>query len=107
MKESMMSKFLLIALALLAISMMPSSLTSSNVLAQADSPTAVPTNVCIHENMYYTLGDFIQVDAGPSTYAVLRCLYASGQMQWIALKRSELNTSTNGGFDPIFHMAEE
>lgn len=101
-----MSKYLLIAIALLALFITPSSLISSHVLAQADSPAAAPTNVCLHENMYYTLGDFIRVDIDSSTYAVLRCLYASGQMQWIALTRSELNTSTDDDQDPIFHVEQ-
>jgi hypothetical protein len=106
-----MSKFLLIAIALLVISMMPSSLTSSNVLAQADEETTPATapifgKTCIHENMQYSLGDFIRVELGPRIYAVLRCLENSGEIQWIALTGSELRTSSPNN-DSIFQETEQ
>jgi hypothetical protein len=78
-----MKKFVLIVIALLALSVIPSSLTSANVLAQGDeAQPAESDGICFYEDMRYSTGSYIRVATSDTTGLLLRCTRAEEGPRW-------------------------
>lgn len=86
-----MKKIVLIVVVLLALSVVPSSLTSSNVWAQVDEaePTA-SDNVCLYEDLRYSTGSYIWIALNDGNGLLLRCTRTEGVLRWEPRKQSEV-----------------